>query len=179
MPSTGALPYQPVAVTNPAQPRLPLPIGSPTLLTRRRYSRASVVGFGKGGTLAPNGTGRVQAPQNGQGSVWPQWPHVMRSDVGVFQGGITGLENNPNQVKMPIGIGLNFLVTIAHRSTNPNPAPAINAGLWARQSNVASKAPAQGPGRRYSLPYQFGFNQVDQTWTTSSQWLASRMAGTG
>lgn len=176
MPSQGAYPYQPVAKV---RPRLPLPIDSPTLLTRRRYSRASVLGFEKGGTLAQAPTGTIAPhPWPGSGAEWSGFPYYPRSNVGVFMGGIVGNEADPDVVRMPIGIGINELVTIAHRSTYPAPLPAINAGLWARTSKTVSASPAQAPGRRYSLPYQIGTNQTNQTWPTSSQWLAGQMAGT-
>lgn len=176
MTSQGAYPYQAVARV---RPRAPLPIDSPTLLTRRRYGSGVGQGFVKAGTLAPGPTGVISvAPWPGEGAQWPGFPNHPRSNVAVFAGGIVGNEGNPNVVRMPIGVGENYLVTIAHRSTYPQPLPAINSGLWARRSKTVSASPAQGPGRRYSLPYQFGFNQANSTWPTSSQWLASQMTGT-
>ena len=177
MPATGALPYQPVARVRSTG--TPLPISSPTLLTRRRYSRSSVVGFEKGGTLAPGPTGVISPhPWPGEGAQWPGFPYHPRSNVAIFYGSQTGQEQNPDKVKMPIGYGRNLLVAIAHRSTYPQPQKAINAGLWARRATTVSAAPAMGRGRRYALPYQFGMAQSDIQWPTSSQWLASRMTGT-
>lgn len=178
MPSPGAYPYQAVARTRGGI-RAPLPIDSPTLLTRRRYSESSVVGFGKGGTLAEAPTGAIYPhPWPGEGAQWPGFPNHPRSDVGLFAGGIVGDEGNPDVVRMPIGIGLNKLVTIAHRSMNIPMSRALNAGLWAAQSPQQSAAPPVQPGRRYALPYTFGFNQSDQQWPTSAQWLAGQMPGT-
>jgi hypothetical protein len=168
----GAFPYLAVVPGGRDPNRVPLPIDSPTLLTRRRYDpRGSLKGFVRGGTLAEDPTGRVQKPWNGQGSVWPQWPHLMGSDVGIFLGSITGLEQNPNLVKMPIGFGADFLVTIAHRSplTGVIPPQAIRPG---RDMNVYMRA------RGYSLPYQIASPQAPQSWPSSSQWLAGQMPGT-
>jgi hypothetical protein len=172
MPTTSALPYRAVAREGRLRP-VPLPIDSPTLLTRRRYGTGSLTGFYRIGTLAPYPTGRVSRPFNGNGSRWPEWPHVNRSDVGTFVGSITGpapgLEADPDRVKMPIGMGYDYLVTIAHRSTYPTtPQPGMPP---------ADRRMKQRP-RNYALPYQIESPQLVNVWPTSSQWVANRMAGT-
>lgn len=169
--ATPALPYR--AVAREGRLRTPLPIDSPTLLTRRRYGTGSLTGFYRGGTLAAYPTGRVSKPYNGNGSVWPEFPHVMRSDVGTFYGSLTapagGLEHDPNRVKMPMGFGFDYLVTIAHRSIYPA-TPQARMG-------AADRRLKQRP-RNYSLPYQIESPQLINVWPTSSQWIANRMAGT-
>lgn len=176
MSSRGAYPYQAVAR---ARPRAPLPIDSPTLLTRRRYGRGALIGFLKGGTLAEDPTGVVAPhPWPGEGAQWPGFPNHPRSNVALFAGGVVGNEKMPDVVRMPVGMGANTLVAIAHRSTYPTPTAAINAGMWARKAKTVSQSPAQGPGRKYAMPYQYGFNQTTSSWPTSSQWLAGQMAGT-
>lgn len=168
-----AFPYRAVIGRAGQRRQPPLPIDSPTLLTRRRYGTGSLTGFYRGGTLAAQPTGRVSRPFNGNGSLWPEFPHVNRSDVGLFLGSITGpkpgLEQDPNRVKMPMGWGFDYLVTIAHRSIYP-------ATPQARLGSV-DRGLKQRP-RGYALPYQIESPQLVNIWPTSSQWIASKMPGT-
>lgn len=168
-----ALPYRAVYPSPRRLRPVPLPIDSPTLLTRRRYGTGSLTGFVRGGTLAAYPTGRVSRPFNGNGSRWPEWPHVNRSDVGLFVGSVTGpspgLEADPDRVKMPMGFGFDWLVTIAHRSTYPA-TPMAQLGTVDRRLK-------QRP-RNYALPYQIESPQLVNVWPTSSQWIASQMVGT-